>query len=47
MGGSNPVVLVALLTAVSLVITIFKWHDAPHKVPIWWDLHGALLSLLL
>lgn len=40
MGGSNPVVLVGLLTAISLVITIFKWHDAPAKVPIWWDLHG-------
>jgi len=40
MGGSNPVVLLGLLTAASLVITIFKWHDAPHKVPIWWDLHA-------
>jgi uncharacterized membrane protein len=40
MGGSNPVVLVGLLTAVSLVITIFKWHDAPQKIPIWWDLHA-------
>jgi hypothetical protein len=42
MSGSNPVVLVALLTAASLVITIFKYHEAPGKVPIWWDLHGAL-----
>jgi len=40
MGGSNPVVLVALLTAASLVITIFKYHEAPGKVPIWWDLHA-------
>jgi uncharacterized membrane protein len=45
MGGSNPVVLVALLTAVSLVITIFKYRDVPDKVPIWWDLQGALDSV--
>ena len=33
--------LVALLTAASLIITIFNYHEAPKSVPIWWDLHGG------
>jgi len=32
--------LVALLTAASLIITIFNYHEAPKSVPIWWDLHA-------
>jgi hypothetical protein len=39
--GASPLMLVALLTAASLIITIFNYHEAPKSVPIWWDLHGG------
>jgi hypothetical protein len=40
--GASPLMLVALLTAASLIITIFNYHETPKSVPIWWDLHGGL-----
>ncbi|MCO5600422.1 hypothetical protein L7F22_054535 [Adiantum nelumboides] len=40
MAGNNPVALPLLLTAASLVAGGYSWADAPHKLPLWWSVHG-------
>ncbi|KAI5064272.1 hypothetical protein GOP47_0020942 [Adiantum capillus-veneris] len=40
MAGNNPVALPLLLTAASLVAGGYSWANTPHKLPLWWSVHG-------
>jgi len=38
--GANPMVLCLLIGLASLMLTLFNYNHALHRVPIWWDLQA-------
>ncbi|KAL3685695.1 hypothetical protein R1sor_003717 [Riccia sorocarpa] len=38
--GAHPVAFPFVLAVVSAFYGLFKWHDAPNPVPVWWNINA-------